>query len=192
MSDELRHCTLCPLHRQRKNVALGRGNPQSRFLIIGEMPGKDEDAQGLAFVGRAGRLLDALLIKAEIPPPATFIMNTVQCVRRSTEDSDKILAPDEISTKTCPWLDRRLREQPPLVVLALGRFAIGWFKGYTWETIEKMYVKEEVKKSFTHVQGFTVVPAYHPAYVMRSGEWAARSLLCGMQQARQAYLRLRG
>ena len=190
--NELRYCTLCSLHEQRKNVALGRGNEKSQFLIVGEMPGKDEDEEGRAFVGRSGRLLDALLIKAQVPPPAAFIMNTVQCVRRDPLDREKILTPDEISTTPCPRLDRQLRDHPPLVVGALGRYSIGWFKGFTWDTIEKLRVKNEVNHAFIHPQGFTVVPAYHPAYAIRSGEWAARSLLYGLEVARKSYLLLRG
>jgi len=188
---DLHYCTLCALHEQRKHVALGRGNVQSRFMIVGETPGKDEDEQGLALVGRPGRLLDALLIAAQIPPPATFIMNTVQCVRRNPDNPQKILPPDELATKTCPWLDRRLREHPPLVVVALGRYSIGWFKGYTWDVIEKLRVKNEVNRVFVHTQGFTVVSAYHPTYATQHGAWAARSLLYGLEVARKCYLTLR-
>lgn len=189
--NELRYCTRCALHEQRKHVALGRGNEKSQFLIVGETPGKDEDEQGWALVGRPGRLLDALLIQAQIPPPAAFLMNTVQCIRRDPLNHEKVLTPDEASTKTCPWLDRHLREHPPRVVVALGRYSIGWFKGYTWDIIKKLRLKNEVNRSFVHVQGFTVIPTYHPAYTMQRGAWAARSLLHGLEVARKCYLTLR-
>jgi DNA polymerase len=187
---EMRYCTLCHLHQQRKNVALGRGNEQSRFIIVGEMPGEDEDEQGQAFAGRSGRLLDSLLMQAEIPPLSTFITNTVPCVRRNPDNPKKILPPDELATKTCPWLRRHLVQRPPLVVVALGRYAIGWFKSLAWDTITNMRVRDHVNRPFKHVRDFLVVPAYHPTYVMRSGKWAALSLLHGLVLARKLYLRL--
>src|SRR5207248_2587266 len=55
------HCTQCDLHRCRTQIVIDRGNPEAKLLFIGEAPGENEDLQGKAFVGRAGKLLDAML-----------------------------------------------------------------------------------------------------------------------------------
>ena len=52
-------CKQCALSKTRTNVVFGRGNPNTKILIIGEGPGHNEDLEGLAFVGRAGKLLDS-------------------------------------------------------------------------------------------------------------------------------------
>ena len=54
-------CTRCQLHQGRKNIVFGVGNPKADLVIVGEAPGRDEDAQGEPFVGQAGKLLDNML-----------------------------------------------------------------------------------------------------------------------------------
>src|SRR3989338_5970815 len=55
--NELGDCKRCPLHEGRQNIVFGDGNPNADLMFIGEAPGRDEDMQGLPFVGRAGKLL---------------------------------------------------------------------------------------------------------------------------------------
>lgn len=69
-------CTRCPLHRTRTNVVNARGNPEARVLVIGEAPGAEEDACGLPFVGRSGKLLDEVIAEAGVD---VRIENLVRC-----------------------------------------------------------------------------------------------------------------
>ena len=55
---EIRFCAKCALNESRKNFVFGMGNPLADVMFIGEAPGRDEDLQGLPFVGKAGQLLD--------------------------------------------------------------------------------------------------------------------------------------
>ena len=66
LESECSECLKCSLSSTRKNVVFGRGNPNSNLFVIGEGPGQQEDAQGLAFVGRAGKMLDSAFLSVGI------------------------------------------------------------------------------------------------------------------------------
>jgi DNA polymerase len=73
-------CRCCDLGQQRRQVVMGRGNPQARLMLIGEAPGAEEDARGLPFVGRSGQLLDRLLLEAGLDPQHDlYICNAIKC-----------------------------------------------------------------------------------------------------------------
>ena len=79
--DDLKDCRLCDLHSTRTNIVFGRGNPESNILIIGEAPGYYEDLSGRPFVGKAGKLLDALLRRANMDPEDdVYIANILKCL----------------------------------------------------------------------------------------------------------------
>ena len=81
--DELRTeclaCRKCGLCEGRTNVVFGCGNPDADVLFIGEGPGRDEDLQGIPFVGRAGRLLDDMLLAVGFDREDVYIANIVKC-----------------------------------------------------------------------------------------------------------------
>ena len=66
LQNECSACVKCSLSTTRKNVVFGRGNPSSKLFVIGEGPGQQEDEQGLAFVGRAGKMLDNAFLSVGI------------------------------------------------------------------------------------------------------------------------------
>lgn len=190
-AEDPRLCERCGLAATRKNVVISRGQPAAKFVIVGEAPGADEDAQGLPFIGRAGRVLDKCLRTAGVPPEAITITNIVRC--RPPENRN----PLEVEVNTCTaWLEVFLRECQPHVVVALGRFSIGYFKGYTREHIEKMKVGQEVG-TFCRTtclgsagDDIMVMPSWHPAYVLRAGGWAVEALIEHLQKARALHNRL--
>src|SRR5208283_6114083 len=59
--EDIGDCTRCKLHKGRNKIVFGDGNPKAELVFIGEGPGADEDAQGLPFVGRAGKLLTQMI-----------------------------------------------------------------------------------------------------------------------------------
>src|SRR6266536_2733252 len=77
----LQGCRKCKLCEGRSTVVFGSGNPRAEFVVIGEGPGADEDAQGLPFVGRAGQLLTKMLEarKVELSRDEVYICNAVMC-----------------------------------------------------------------------------------------------------------------
>ena len=73
-------CVQCSLSTTRTNVVFGRGNPKAKLFIIGEGPGQQEDEQGVAFVGRAGKMLDSVFSSVGIDTNKDcYISNIVKC-----------------------------------------------------------------------------------------------------------------
>ena len=157
---EVRKCTKCPLHLNRKNSVPGEGNPRAKIMFIGEAPGYNEDIQGRPFVGAAGKLLtqlieDILNLKRE----EVFITNVVKC--RPPENRD----PKEEEIVACsPYLDRQVILIKPEIIVTLGRHSAGYifkkagidFKGIT-------HVRGKIFKIKLFNLNFTLIPTYHPA-----------------------------
>ena len=85
-------CTACELCSTRKNTVFGQGNRSSPLVFVGEGPGADEDKQGLAFVGRAGKLLTGIFQAAGIEREDVFITNIVKC----RPPGNRVPSPDEM------------------------------------------------------------------------------------------------
>jgi uracil-DNA glycosylase len=115
---EMRDCHDCPLADSRTTVVFGAGNADADLMFVGEAPGAEEDRQGLPFVGRAGKLLDELLIEVGLKRSDVFITNVTKC--RPPGNRDPL--PEEI--EACkPYLYRQLELIEPKVVCTLGNFA---------------------------------------------------------------------
>ncbi|MDA8346897.1 MAG: uracil-DNA glycosylase [Thermaerobacter sp.] len=148
-------CTDCVLHEGRTQVVFGRGNPAARILLVGEGPGKDEDLQGLPFVGAAGQLLDKILAAVDLSEQDVYISNTVLC------RPPKNRAPEPTEVSACARHRSALLAvlDPPIVVL-LGATATKAVLG--------------PKTSVTAVRGSRIVqdgrayyPTFHPAALLR-------------------------
>ena len=177
---EMLDCKRCDLHETRTQVVPGRGNPQSALWLLGEAPGKDEDEQGVAFVGRAGRLLDRCLDRVEVVPEEIFILNVLKC--RPPENRN----PKEGEMRAClPWLIQQFSMFPhPKVIVAMGRFAIGVLQAKKWNNILKMRVTQQVGHAFKTEAGMLVVPTFHPAYALRNGG-AVKDFLVHLRKAKR-------
>jgi len=116
IAEEVRRCTRCPLHRGRLNAVPGEGSPKTSIMFIGEAPGRMEDIKGRPFVGRAGKLLTALLNSIGIKREEVFITNVVKC--RPPDNRD----PSEYEIGRClPYLRRQIQVIKPKLIVALGR-----------------------------------------------------------------------
>jgi DNA polymerase len=126
-------CTKCRLSETRTQVVFGTGAPTARLMFIGEGPGAQEDAQGLPFVGRSGKLLDQLIAEElGMTRAQVYIANVVKC--RPPENRDP--KPDEIDACR-PYLTAQLDLIRPGVVITLGRYAAQWLLNTT-EGITKL------------------------------------------------------
>src|SRR4051812_25748257 len=148
-------CKLCPLHKTAKTVCVpservGRGEPE--VLVIGEAPGRQEDASGRPFVGDSGRLIRDELYKAGISN--YVITNVVKC--RPPDNRDP--KPEEI--KACrKYLDQEIRSLGLKYVLTLGRFS-------SKSVLKKSKITLD-HGNLVQLSGLTGMPAYHPAYTLR-------------------------
>ncbi len=154
------------------------GAADSRFLIVGEGPGAEEDRQGLPFVGRSGQLLDRVL-REELGFSRArdcYIANVVKCRPPANRDPE----PEEISA-CAGFLDGQLAAINPLVVVTLGNFATRTLL-QTTDGITKL------RGQVFPFRGGSLVPTYHPSAVLRSGtrlmgEFRADFVLAGRVRA---------
>ena len=152
---EISDCPNCELARERSQTVPGSGPVPCNLMLIGEAPGKNEDEQGLPFVGRSGKLLDQLLADIKLTRSDVYITNVVKC--RPPENRDP--TPTEVAT--CgDFLSRQIELVNPRVIVTLGKFAMArWFSGMTISKIRGQAINES---------GRWVMPVFHPAYVLRT------------------------
>ncbi len=154
------NCDRCELHKGRTHIVVDRGNPEARLMLIGEGPGENEDKQGKAFVGRAGRLMDELFQEIGIDTNLdTLIANVVKC--RPPENR----APRQEEAKTCiSLLKHQISLVKPKVILLLGATALK----HLVPTKTKFSMSDEAGKFFTDPEfpESLLMVLYHPAYLL--------------------------
>ncbi len=152
------NCTRCDLHRSRTQTVFGVGDPQARWLVIGEAPGAEEDRQGEPFVGRAGQLLDAMLKAVGLARGQVYIANILKCRPPNNRDPHA----DEVACCT-PYLQRQIELIDPALILAVGRIAAQHLL-HSDQPIGKLRGKVHRYGE----AGIPLVATYHPAYLLRS------------------------
>jgi uracil-DNA glycosylase family 4 len=150
-------CRACKLCGTRRNTVFGVGDPQADWLIVGEAPGENEDAQGEPFVGQAGKLLDNMLRALGLSRGANvYIANVLKCRPPGNRNPE----PDEVA-QCEPFLRRQVALLQPKVIVAMGRFAVQSLLGTT-DAIGKLRGERHM------YAGVPVVVTYHPAYLLRN------------------------
>ena len=152
----LQNCRKCKLCEGRTHVVFGSGNPTAEFVVIGEGPGADEDAQGLPFVGRAGQLLTKMLTAVNLTREEVFITNAVLCRPPGNRNPE----PDELAA-CAPFLADKLAVIQPKVILSLGSVA----------TQALLRTKEAIGKLRGRVHPYgdaVLIPTFHPAFLLRN------------------------
>jgi uracil-DNA glycosylase len=150
------NCTRCKLHKARKNIVFGVGNPEAQLVFIGEGPGRDEDEQGEPFVGRAGKLLTQMIEAMGLRRSDVYICNVVKC--RPPEN--RLPEKDEIATCS-PYLFRQLGVIAPKVICALGSCAAQTML-QTTQGISRF------RGEWFDYHGSKLIATYHPAYLLRN------------------------
>jgi DNA polymerase len=153
---ESQGCTRCPqLAATRRTVVFGAGNADADLMFVGEAPGANEDAQGLPFVGQAGRLLETLLGEIGLTRSDVFIANVLKC--RPPGNRDPL--PQEIDA--CQdYLFRQLELIAPRVVCTLGNFSTKLLRADP-TGITRLHGRAEVRQLGPRV--VRLFPLYHPA-----------------------------
>ena len=153
--EEARGCTACALHQTRTTVVFGAGDADADLMFIGEGPGANEDAQGLPFVGRAGKLLDTLLGEIELARSDVFIANVVKCRPPGNRDPH----PHEI--ESCHhYLRDQVQLIQPTVICTLGNFATKLLREDP-TGISRLHGVDEVRT--VGGRAIRLLPLYHPA-----------------------------
>jgi uracil-DNA glycosylase len=154
--DDLGECTRCKLHTTRNKIVFGDGSAKADLVFVGEGPGRDEDAQGLPFVGRAGKLLTQMIEAMGLQRKDVYICNVVKC--RPPEN--RLPEPDEI--KTCsPFLLRQLDAIDPKVIVCLGACS-------AQTLLETNRGISHFRGQWLDFRGRKLMATYHPAYLLRN------------------------
>ncbi len=151
LAEQIRVCIKCPLHESRTIAVPGDGKPTAKVMIIGEAPGKDEDASGHPFVGAAGRFLNSVLEGTGIDRNDLFITNIVKC-RPPKNRTPKRL---EIETCTSNYLFEQIELVNPKLIMLLGGVAAKKLLGV--KTIN------EARGKVIERDGRKYIVGYHPA-----------------------------
>ena len=157
---QARACTRCPLHQTRTQVVFGNGNADADLMFVGEAPGANEDAQGLPFVGRAGRLLDEMLGENGMTRADVFVTNVLKSRPPSNRD------PEPAEIDACrPYLQRQVELIEPSVICTLGNFATKLLSGSQQGITRVHGVPQERELGGRQV---TLYPLFHPAAALRT------------------------
>lgn len=150
-------CRACGLGEGRTQAVFADGSPTADLMFIGEGPGRNEDLEGLPFVGRAGQLLNELLAGVDLERADVYIANVVKCRPPGNRD------PQPVEIDACKhFLADQIRLVDPTVVMTMGNFST------------KLLLK--VTTGITRMRGQVipwwdrvVIPTFHPAAALRNG-----------------------
>ena len=153
---DLGECTRCKLHSTRNKIVFGDGNPKADLVFVGEGPGRDEDMQGLPFVGRAGKLLTQMIEAMGLQRKDVYICNVVKCRPPENRTPER----DEVSTCS-PFLMRQLDTIAPKVIVCLGSIA-------AQTLLETNRGISHFRGEWLEFRGRRLLATYHPAYLLRN------------------------
>ena len=151
-------CTRCMLCGSRTQTVFGTGSHAAQWLVVGEAPGAEEDRQGEPFVGRAGQLLNSMLLAIGLAREEVYIANVLKCRPPGNRD------PSTGEAAEClPYLEQQIALLKPKIMLAVGRIAA---QNLLHTNVTLGRLRQQV-----HHFGLSRVPlvvTYHPAYLLRT------------------------
>lgn len=156
LNAKIQRCTRCRLYKHRLNAVPGEGSSTASLLFIGEAPGKQEDATGRPFVGRAGRLLDSLFAKVGIERKNVFITSVIKC----HPPDNRLPKSNELNACIQSWMKKQIELIDPDIIVLFGRVAL---KSMLNEEQVKDYAGQIITKDN---KKFFVT--YHPAAALRN------------------------
>ena len=150
-------CSKCPLATQgRAQVVFGKGSSNAKLMFIGEGPGKDEDLQGIPFVGRSGQLLTKIIEAMGLTRDEVYISNVVKC----RPPKNRAPLPGESLTCKTNLLFKELEIVQPQIICTLGATA-------TKQLLGQGIAISRIRGTFIDFNGYTIMPTFHPAYLLR-------------------------
>ena len=151
----------CELKRYATNTVFADGTPEGRIMLIGEAPGRDEDEQGVPFVGRAGKLLDRMLAAIGLDRGKVYITNVLNW--RPPQNRDP--SPEEAAA-CLPFLHRHIELANPQLLILLGAVSVRHVLGLS-EGIMRARGRWEIYQSACLNRAIPTMPTLHPAFLLR-------------------------
>jgi uracil-DNA glycosylase len=163
-------CKACQLWKRATQVVFGEGRPASRVMLIGEVPGDQEDLAGKPFVGPAGKLLDAALLEAGIDRTEVYVTNAVKHFNWEPHGKRRIhKKPSAAEIRACrPWLEAEIDRLKPQIIVCLGATATQALLGNDFRVTQ--HRGEFVDSEFAPYLTATV----HPSSILRAPDEQAR------------------
>lgn len=178
LAQEIDACRACGLSATRGCSVPGAGNPRAKLVFVGEAPGAEEDRQGVPFVGRAGQLLDKILLAIDLKREDVHILNILKC--RPPENRN----PAAPEIEACrPFLERQIDIIQPGILVALGLFSSQWLTG------KKLSLTKLRAGGPYLYRDIPVYATYHPAALLRNPNWK-RPAWDDFKLIREEYLKL--
>jgi len=171
LADEARVCKKCPLWKNATQTVFGEGRSQTRIMFVGEQPGNEEDLSGKPFVGPAGRLLDACLVKAGIDRKKVYVTNVVKHFKWEPRGKRRIhKKPSSNEIAACrQWLDSEIASIKPAVIVCLGATAAQALLGKTFRVTTRRGEFIESSPLAPHVMA-----TVHPSSILRAPDEESR------------------
>ncbi len=154
-----KNCQKCPLSAGRIKFVYGEGNPDATCMVIGEAPGDQENQTGRPFVGRAGQLLDKMLLAINIRREDVYIANIVKCRppgNRNPEQSERLAC--------LPYLHEQIEIIQPKIFLFMGLVSAQTLL----ETKKPMH---ELRETYHNYMERPAYVTYHPSALLRNENW---------------------
>ena len=159
----------CALKHTATRLVFADGNPQARIMFVGEAPGRDEDIEGLPFVGRSGKLLDRMIAAIGLDRSKAYIANVIPW----RPPGNRTPTPQE--TQIClPFIQRQIELVNPEVLVTLGNPSTQALLG------KREGIMRSRGKWIDYDTGTRVIralPTFHPAYLLRSPSYKRMSWL---------------
>ena len=158
--NQINKCHKCDLGYSRTNFVFGIGDPDASLMLVGEAPGEKEDIEGEPFVGRAGKLLDKILIAiGRSRNKDVFICKVLKCRPPNNRD------PLSTEVKECePYLKHQINLIKPKLIVALGRIA-----GKTLLGVDNSL--KSMRGDIHNYYDIPLIVTYHPAALLRNPNW---------------------
>jgi len=157
------------LRKTAKNLVVYDGNLNSKVMLIGEAPGRDEDEQGIPFVGRAGQLLNKMLLAIKLQREDVYITNVV-----NWRPPDNRTPTDDEILEYLPFLQRQIDIVQPKFIFLLGGVAAKAILS-TPLALGKLRGKWHEYKSLNLEESILTIASYHPAFLLRSPQYKKHS-----------------
>lgn len=154
--EEIGDCRRCKLWNERTHIVYGIGSSKADLMFVGEAPGREEDIQGIPFVGRAGKLLTGIIEAIDLKREDVYIANILKC--RPPKNRN----PEADEVESCEgFLFKQIEVIKPKIIVALGAYAAQCLL-QTKDPISR------IRGRFFHFQDSLLLPTFHPAYLLRN------------------------
>ena len=155
LENSIKGCNKCKLCNSRNNIVFGIGNKNAKIMFIGEGPGADEDAQGIPFVGKAGKLMNKAFEGIGLKRDDVYIANIVKCRPPQNRNPEK----DEVEA-CINYLRNQVMIVKPKIIVLLGSVALKNILG-------EEYSITKIRGNWIERKGIWYMPTFHPAALLR-------------------------